>query len=150
MKTAEEIEKEKQQVRLILKLSSDFLKDKMSFNAYAFKLTECNKVIRVLNYKDKGRYSALLFKLIEEAFKVNREQIISVTRKAEVVLCRQLFCFFMVQSELSSLKEIGDMIGGRDHTTVLYSNRLILNYINIGDQKITEAYTKLNNLLKNI
>lgn len=43
------------------------------------------------------------------------------TRKKSIVDARRIYCYQMKNKLDWSLKEIGKSIGGRDHTTVLYS-----------------------------
>jgi len=67
-------------------------------------------------------------KIIIECTGIPRDAIYMKTRKREIVEARQLICYFGKERNLWTLAKIGEFIG-RDHATVLYSHRNILNLI---------------------
>mgnify|MGYP003413271631 CR=1 FL=1 len=72
--------------------------------------------------KNKPLSNDALFKAIFKALNVTKEQIQSKTRKSEIVTAR--YIFIGLQKELGQylpLKEIGKLVGGRDHSTVIYA-----------------------------
>lgn len=56
-----------------------------------------------------------------------KEQIISKTRKREVVERRQIWQTMLLEFTGLSLSDIGSMTGGKDHATVLHSKKTINN-----------------------
>lgn len=50
-------------------------------------------------------------------------------RKRDVVFARQLICWYLRKLTPLSLKSVGDLLGGRDHTTVIHSCRTIVDLI---------------------
>lgn len=90
---------------------------------------------------------------------VPRNKIYLKSRKREIVFARQLICYYLRKLTPLSLKKIGLMLGGRDHTTVLHGcqtikdlqfsdplvRMLLLNYDKIlkNDVRRTEAITRL-------
>lgn len=58
-------------------------------------------------------------------FQIPVEKLRAKTRKRPIVVARQLSMFLAKNLTNKSLKTIGEMFGGRDHTTVLYSCRAV-------------------------
>jgi chromosomal replication initiation ATPase DnaA len=74
---------------------------------------------------------------------VTVELVASETRKREVVFARHLFFFLATHITSHTLGEIGDHIGGRDHTTVIHGRNKIAGFLHIEDPKTTQAIEKL-------
>lgn len=51
----------------------------------------------------------------------SREKVLGKSRKRELVHTRRLLCWFLKKRTKLSLKDIGGLLGGRDHTTVIHS-----------------------------
>ncbi len=66
-------------------------------------------------------------KLVAEHFEVPLEKLHSKTRKRSIVIARQLSMYLAKLMTNKSLKHIGNNLGGRDHTTVLYACRSVQN-----------------------
>lgn len=62
---------------------------------------------------------------VADHFKIPVEKLRAKTRKRPIVVARQLSMFLAKNLTNKSLKTIGEMFGGRDHTTVLYSCRAV-------------------------
>jgi len=67
-------------------------------------------------------------------FEMNPDQILAKTRKREIVQARQIAMFFSRELTQNSLKTIGLQFGGRDHSTVLHSNRSVSNQMETNPQ----------------
>ena len=59
--------------------------------------------------------------LVAEAFGVPVERILSKERSRKVVLPRQVAMYLLREEARISLPQIGEALGGRDHTTVMYA-----------------------------
>ncbi len=59
--------------------------------------------------------------LVANHFNVDVERLAGKTRKRQVVIARQLSMYLAKQLTDKSLKAIGELFGGRDHSTVIYS-----------------------------
>ena len=70
-------------------------------------------------------------KLVAEHFDVSLDKIHSKTRKREVVIARQLSMYLAKNFTNHSLKDIGVGLGGKDHSTVIYSIKQIKNLIDV-------------------
>lgn len=63
------------------------------------------------------------------------------SRNKEVVLPRQVAMFLLREETDASLPQIGDVLGGRDHTTVMYAHDKISEQIETDDNRRREILT---------
>lgn len=63
--------------------------------------------------------------LVAGHFEVPVEKLSGKTRKRHIVVARQLSMYLAKKMTDQSLKAIGDMFGGRDHSTVIYSCKTV-------------------------
>ncbi|MEM8585665.1 MAG: chromosomal replication initiator protein DnaA [Bacteroidota bacterium] len=73
-------------------------------------------------------------KAVANHYGLEVEKLQSATRVRQVVLARQISMFLVKEYTESSLKSIGNLFGGRDHSTVLYSIRTIKNLMETDDE----------------
>lgn len=83
---------------------------------------------------------------IHKVLDVDRELIKTKSRKARIVLARQLFCYLIRYHCSYGVVEAGMFIN-RDHSTVVHSVKSIANLLHINDKK---CLFYLNEVLKNI
>lgn len=62
---------------------------------------------------------------ISEYYDVPLTLLQARTRQRPVVECRQVCCYFLRRLTDLSLKEIGAMMGGRDHTTAIHAIKTV-------------------------
>ncbi len=60
---------------------------------------------------------------------------------------RQVACFLMSRLSTSSLVQIGNFMGNRDHTTVMWANRTVQKKLDDGDPYTTEIYRAAKRVL---
>lgn len=70
---------------------------------------------------------------VAEYYNLEVENLASATRRRHVVLARQISMFLVKQYTEESLKSIGRMFGGRDHSTVLYSIKTVKDLMETND-----------------
>jgi chromosomal replication initiator protein len=70
--------------------------------------------------KNRRIAPATIIDVVAGQFGVEREKLIGRERSKDVVLPRQVAMYLIREETDSSLPEIGNALGGRDHTTVMY------------------------------
>jgi len=68
-------------------------------------------------------------KNISQFYNISLELMNSETRKREIVQVRQIAMFFAKGQTGKSLESIGNIIGGKDHGTVLHAVKTVKNLI---------------------
>ena len=94
---------------------------------------------RLILIKNKPLSNEALFKAIFKALNVTKEQIQSKSRKREIVTAR--YIFIGLQKELGGylpLKKLGELVGGRDHSTVIHALNTFNDMIEIKDKKFKQ------------
>jgi chromosomal replication initiator protein len=66
-------------------------------------------------------------KIVSDFYKIKVAEMYSKRRPASIALPRQIAMYLAKELTQKSLPEIGDLFGGRDHTTVLHAIRKIQN-----------------------
>ena len=111
-------------------------------------------------YLDSDIYGTtdLVFSGVSQATGVEKYLIEHKTRKREIVIPRQVYCWLSTQHTKLSLKDIGKTIGGRSHSTVLYGRNGIQTILdtwadhherlNPKDRKLALLVFHLNHLFK--
>ena len=84
----------------------------------------------------------VVIKVVSENFNVSIEDLKSSSRKREITLARQIGMYLMRQHTDLSLPKIGEVFGGKDHTTVLYSCDKI-NQLQNSDLNLAQTIRKL-------
>lgn len=74
----------------------------------------------------------LIIDIVAEHFHVKPEDIKGKKRTADIVYPRQI-AMYLCQDHGTSFKRIGELLGGRDHTTVMHGVEKISNELNIND-----------------
>ena len=87
-------------------------------------------------------------KTICDYYKLRISDLLSATRKRQIVRPRQIAMALAKELTQCSLPEIGRAFGGRDHTTVIHAQKIITNLCII-DEKIQHDYKRLTQMLKN-
>ena len=77
------------------------------------------------------------------------QQLKSPTRKREITEARHLFCWFAYKNFGYTLSSTGEMLGGRDHTTVLNAINRISDLIDVKDYSVCLKFSSVQkDLLK--
>ena len=63
----------------------------------------------------------ILIKAVSEFFELSVEEIVSTSRKKELVVPRQIAMYLLREEIKSSFPSIGQELGGRDHTTAMHA-----------------------------
>lgn len=86
-------------------------------------------VIPAMPNRLRNATSKRILSIITKETDTSIDDIISKTRKREVVQARQMYHHFMRKYTKLSLTRIGDMTGGREHATVLHSLKTVNNLV---------------------
>jgi chromosomal replication initiator protein len=68
-------------------------------------------------------------KIVCEYFELTPEKLLSMSRKREIVMARQIAMYLSKNHTKYSSAQIGDQIGKKDHTTVLHACKTVQNLI---------------------
>lgn len=79
--------------------------------------------------------------IVAEFYNVAIDDLTGRSRNKEIVLPRQVAMFLLREETDASLPQIGDVLGGRDHTTVMYAHNKIAEQIETDDTRRREILT---------
>lgn len=100
---------------------------------------------------DKGRDGftdgATIIRLVVKHTGVTRAELASDRRRASLVRVRQIACWLMRHHTKLSFPQIGERLGGRDHTTVLHAVRKI-DDLRERDPAIKQLTDELSEIIK--
>jgi len=82
-----------------------------------------------------------------EYFGIKREDLLSKTRRREIALPRQLAMYFAKEYTNSTFTKIGEEMGGKDHSTVMYACETIKDVSKI-DKEIKKYVKELTEKIK--
>ena len=96
----------------------------------------------------KGRIKfGKLLKILSSFYSQPLDKIMSTSRKRELVVTRQMFCYIAKFNMPNvTLKEIGNFLGGRDHSTVIHGIRTAGDLIET-DKQFRKEYEKLESYI---
>jgi chromosomal replication initiator protein len=72
--------------------------------------------------------------LVARAFNLNTEKLLSRDRSRKVALPRQIAMYLLREEVNASLPQIGNALGGRDHTTVMYGIEKVADLLERDDR----------------
>lgn len=79
-------------------------------------------------------------------FAQDPEEVCSQRRQRELVVPRQVAMYFMKHKTRMSLKAIGELFGGRNHSTVIYACQTVDDLIDT-DTKFAKSIAEIENML---
>ena len=79
-------------------------------------------------------------------YRVSKSDLTGKSKKKEMVLPRQICCYLMCELLSLPLISIGKELGGRDHTTILYSRDKVENMCRVND-KIAKDVDDIKNII---
>lgn len=80
-------------------------------------------------------------------FGIKREQLLSKTRKREIALPRQLAMYFAKEFTNATFTKIGEEMGGKDHSTVMYACETIKDVSKV-DKELKKYVKELTEKIK--
>ena len=79
-----------------------------------------------------------VLQIVAQYYQVDLSDLTGRSRNKEVVLPRQVAMYLLREETDASLPQIGDLLGGRDHTTVMYAHDKISEQIEADDNRRRE------------
>ncbi len=76
---------------------------------------------------------------VAEYYRVDISDLTGRSRNKEVVVPRQIAMYLLREETGTSLPQIGDLLGGRDHTTVMYAHEKMAEQIETDDNRRREV-----------
>lgn len=99
------------------------------------------------NWTKKKRHDAdHVINIVCAYFNVERRLLEHKTRKRQIVAARQVAMYFLKDRTAMSHKAIGEIMGGRDHTTSIHSIQTVKNLLEV-DDKMREDIENLRRIL---
>ena len=88
---------------------------------------------QIINTPKKMTNCKRIFKIVSEFYDINSDDLFTHSRKKQLVKPRQI-SMYLIRNELNgSYPYIGEKLGGRDHTTVMYACQKINKEIEINN-----------------
>lgn len=72
---------------------------------------------------------AEVIKLVAETFDIPQDKLVGRDRSRKIALPRQIVMYLLREESKTSLPQIGEILGGRDHTTIIYGCEKIADLI---------------------
>jgi len=111
-------------------------------------LETTEEILKDMIKEGKGLGLDELVEVVSRLFNVNEKEVRGKTRKAEIVLARQVAMYLSRKILGVSLKRIGSFFGGRDHSTVLHSIEKVENLVKT-DEEFSRKVKKIMEELRN-
>ena len=92
----------------------------------------------------------LIADYIRPRYQISEQELLTKTRKTEVVEARQIIMYFCCLLDIASLKVIGKILGGFDHATVIHARNTIRDLSDVDKSfknQILEYEEELHNLI---
>lgn len=90
-----------------------------------------------------------IISIVAEHFGISEKDIISERKNKELVIPRQIAMFLCCEKTDSVQQSIGDALGGRDHTTIIYGRNKIAEQLKT-DQQLKLTVETLKNKIDNL
>lgn len=103
-------------------------------------------IINPIHKMNKNKELLEILQKVCDASGIMPHDILSKTRKREIVIARQLFCYITVKYFNYTLKNVGNFLN-RDHSTVVHSVNAYTDYLQMKYKNETTIYEDAKNLL---
>lgn len=72
--------------------------------------------------------------IVVEHFGITVEELKSKTRQRRICFPRQIVIYLVHKTTSMSLKDIGSLVGGKDHTTAIYAREAVMNLMDSDEE----------------
>jgi len=115
----------------------------LAFNQIYNKIPDIKEVKNILNAYLSTPYRKtsppVILKAVVDFYNISLNDLIKRSRKKEVVKPRQVAMFLLREETKLSFPEIGQKLGGRDHSTVMSSVKQIQSQVDAKHREVTDA-----------
>jgi len=80
-----------------------------------------------------------ILEAVAKYYKVTTDQILGKSRRQELVRARFMASYFLRELTTLSLKSVGAIMGGRDHTTILHAIEQISSLMDVYPEVVQES-----------
>ena len=120
------------------------------FNSASPTLDLASSVLKdTISSSNKKIDTAEIISRVCKYFSVTNEEIMSGRRKKELVLPRQIAIYLIREQTTKSLPEIGKIMGGKDHTTIMHAEKKISEMLKV-DKYVKESVENIRTQLLSI
>lgn len=91
--------------------------------------------------------AAEILETVARIYEINEQDLIKQTRKREIVVPRQVAMYLLRNDFNAPLSYIGNKLGGRDHTTVLYACQKVANALKT-DKQLGDMIKKIRSYIE--
>ena len=85
---------------------------------------------------------------IEQTLNIARSQVLARSRKREIIQVRQMLTYICFKNGLGSLKYIGELVGGFDHSVVIHSVQTVRDLRDSNNPTFMPVYNALIHLVE--
>jgi chromosomal replication initiation ATPase DnaA len=93
--------------------------------------------------------SKILFEIITEVTGITQEQINNGSRKRNITDARMMMCESLRRNSKYTLREIGSIAGGLDHSSIVYYRTKLVDICDV-DREFKKKFTEINLRFKQI
>jgi chromosomal replication initiator protein len=104
-------------------------------------------VNKTVNLEKKTITAEKIEDVVTDYFKIDIKAICSKSRKREITLPRQIAMYLLKKYTSYSYAHIGCMVGNRDHATVIHSEKMVKNLLEV-DKNFQSTMDNIENKLK--
>ncbi|MDE5666976.1 MAG: chromosomal replication initiator protein DnaA, partial [Clostridia bacterium] len=90
--------------------------------------------------------SSTIINAVTTYYNITKADLLGKSKKKEIVIPRQICCYLMCELLSLPLISIGKELGGRDHTTILYSRDKVDDMCRVND-KIAKDVDDIKNII---
>ncbi|MCX6809213.1 MAG: chromosomal replication initiator protein DnaA [Candidatus Berkelbacteria bacterium] len=117
------------------------------FNGHTPTIQIAESVLRdIISSTSKKIDTAEIIASVCKFYSLTKEDIVSGVRKKELIVPRQITVYLIREQTKKSLPEIGKLMGGKDHTTIMHSQKRIAQLIKI-DAEIKRAVEQIREMV---
>tara|TARA_R110002074_G_scaffold373260_3_gene549148 strand:+ start:7377 stop:7883 length:507 start_codon:yes stop_codon:yes gene_type:complete len=122
-------------------LKKEIIKLGSKLNRLNEEVDECKiKLISFKKYTGLDMpYFDMLIANIFKNYQITLDTLKEKNRERPMVQIRQVLTFLLTKNTPFTLKDIGVILGGRNHATIIHSRKVIKDFIDIGDESTLET-----------